>query len=121
MARLLLERLLLPSSEIVLEIELIAYNQERDRELGLSLPSSFPITNYSTILNAIPPESDGSGQILIGGGDTVLGIGVGDSQLIAQLRSGTGSTTQQLSVRATDGAEAQVRIGERFPIITGSF
>ena len=121
MARLLLERLLLPSSEMMLEIELIAYNQERDRELGLSLPSSFPITNYSTILNAIPPESDDSGQILVGGGDSLLGIGVGNSQLIAQLRSGTGSTTQQLSVRATDGAEAQVRIGERFPIITGSF
>ena len=121
MARLLLERLLLPSSEMVLEIELIAYNQERDRELGLSLPSSFPITNFSTILNATPPESDGSGQILIGGGDTRLGIGVGDSRLVAQLRAGTGSTAQQLSVRATDGQEAQVRIGERFPIITASF
>jgi general secretion pathway protein D len=116
-----LERLLLPSSEMVLEIELIAYNQDRDRELGLSLPSSFPITNYSTILNATPPQSDGSGQILIGGGDSLLGIGVGDSQLVAQLRAGTGSTAQQLSVRATNGKEAQVRIGERFPIITGSF
>ena len=121
MAKLLLDRLLLPSSEIVLEIELIAYNQERDRELGLSLPSSFPITNYSTILNAIPPESDGSGQVFIGGGDSLLGIGVGDSQLVAQLRTGTGSTAQHLSVRATDGNEAQVRIGERFPIITASF
>lgn len=120
-ARLLLERLLLPSSEVLLEIELIAYNQERDRELGLSLPSSFPITNYSTILNAVPPDSDGSGQILIGGGESLLGIGVGDARLVAQLRAGTGSTAQQLSVRTTDGSEAQVRIGERFPIITSSF
>ncbi len=121
MARLLLERLLLPSSEIVLEIELIAYNQDRDRELGLSLPSTFPVTNYSTILNAVPPESAGGGQILIGGGDSLFGIGVGDSQLLAKLRAGTGSTAQQLSVRATDGKEAQVRIGERFPIVTSSF
>jgi len=121
MARLLLERLLVPSSEVVLEIELIAYNQDRNRQLGLSLPSNFPVTNYSTFLNAVQPESDGRGQIAIGGGDSVLGIGVGDAQLVAQLNVGAGSTAQKLSVRATDGKEAQVRIGERFPIITSSF
>ena len=120
MARLLLERLLVPSSEVVLEIELISYNQARDRELGLTLPSSFPVTNYSTILNAVPPDTD-SGQLFIGGGDSLFGIGVGDAQLVAQLSAGSGSTSQQLSVRATDGTEAQVNIGERFPIITSSF
>jgi general secretion pathway protein D len=121
MARLLLERLLLPTSELVLEIELIAYNQDSERELGLSLPYDFPVTNYSTILNATPPESDASGQILVGGGDSLLGIGVGSSRLVALLRAGAGSMAQELSVRATDGKEAQVRIGERFPIITASF
>jgi hypothetical protein len=121
MARLLLERLLLPTSEVVLEIELIAYNEARSRELGLSLPSTFPVTNYSTILNAVQPESDNGGQVFIGGGDSLFGIGVGDSQLVAQLSAGTGATAQQLSVRTTDGTEAQVNIGERFPIITSSF
>lgn len=121
MARLLLERLLTPSSEVILEVELIAYNQDRNRQLGFSLPSSFPVTNYSTILNAMAPDSDGSGQIGIGGGETLLGIGVGDAQLVAQLNVGSGSIAQRLSVRASDGKEAQVRIGERFPIITSSF
>lgn len=121
MARLLLERLLVPSSEVVLEIELVAYNQARDRTAGLSLPSAFPVTNYSTILNAVPPDTDGGGQIAIGGGDSLFGIGIGDAQLVAQLSAGTGSTTQQLSVRTTHGKEAQVNIGERFPIITSSF
>ena len=120
MARLLLERLLLPNSEVVLEIELIAYNQARDRTAGFSLPAVFPVTNYSTILNAVP-DTDTSGQIAIGGGDSLFGIGIGDAHLVAQLSAGTGSTAQRLSVRTTDGKEAQVNIGERFPIITSSF
>lgn len=121
MARLLLERLLLPSSEVVLEVALIAYNQSRDRQLGTSLPSSFPVTTYSTILNAAPPAPGDSRQVLVGGGDSLFGIGIGDAQLVAQLTAGTGSTTQELSVRTMDGKEAQVNIGERFPIITSSY
>lgn len=125
MARLLLERLLVPSSEVVLEVALISYNQARDRELGLSLPSVFPVTSYSTILNAAPPkpapDQPERAQISIGGGDSLFGIGIGDAGLIAQLNSGTGSTAQQLSVRTTDGMPAEVNIGERFPIITSTF
>ena len=130
MARLLLERLLVPSSEVVLEIALISYNQSRDRELGLSLPYSFPVANYSTILNAVQPktavggEEEGGqnrGEIPIGGGDSLFGIGIGDAGFVAQLNSGTGSTAQRLSVRTTDGMPAEVNIGERFPIITSSY
>ncbi len=130
MARLLLQRLLVPSSEVVLEIQLISYNQARDRELGVSLPWSFPVTTYSTILNAVPSKGavgneEGGGQargeIPIGGGDSLFGIGIGDAGLVAQLNSGTGSTSQRLSVRTTDGMPAEVNIGERFPIITSSY
>ncbi len=81
----------------------------------------FPVTNYSTILNAQPPDPPGSPQIVVGGGETLFGIGVADAAVTAALRSGTGATSQQISVRALDGSEAQIRIGERFPIITATF
>ncbi len=121
MARLLLERLLMPRAEVVLEVDIIAYNHNRDTDLGVTLPSVFEVTNYSTVLNAVPPEPGGAPEIIVGGGRTVFGIGVADASFVARLMVGAGSSTQRLSVRALDRTEAQIRFGERFPIITASF
>lgn len=119
-ARLLLERLLAPSSELVLEIELISYNRDRDTEIGLNLPGAFPVKSYATVFNAIPPDA-ASNETGVGGGQSLFGIGIANSQLVAALSSGIGSTTQQFSVRASSGKMAQVKIGERFPIISSTF
>jgi general secretion pathway protein D len=121
MARLLLERLLVPHAEVVLEVEIISYNNSRDSEVGLDLPSAFPITNYSTVLNAIQPERSEGPEAVFGGGKSLFGIGVADARLVATLVAGTGSTRQRMSVRASHGTEAQMRVGERFPIIAATF
>ncbi len=120
-ARLLLQRLMVPTAEVMLEVEFLAYNTDRERTLGTTLPGVFPVTNYSTVLNAQPPDPPESAEIIVGGGETLFGIGVADAAVTATLRAGTGSTSQQVSVRALDGTEAQIRIGERFPIVTASF
>lgn len=121
MARLLFERLLVAKPEVVLEIDIISYNDSRDTELGLDLPTLFPVTNYSTVLNAVPQERSEGPEAIIGGGESLFGVGVANSTVVANLTAGTGRTTQRMSIRASHGTEAQMRVGERFPIVTASF
>lgn len=121
MARLLFDRLLVAQPEVVIEIDIISYNDSRDSELGVDLPTLFPVTNYSTVLNAVPPARSEGPEAIIGGGKSLFGVGVADSRIVANLTAGTGRTIQRMSVRASHGTEAQMRVGERFPIITASF
>jgi type II secretory pathway component GspD/PulD (secretin) len=60
-------------------------------------------------------------MVALGGGDSVFGVTVGPSALTAKLARGEGRTVQRLSLRATHGSEAEMNIGERFPIINASF
>jgi len=123
MAREMYRYLSVAPAEIVLDIELIAINRDRTVDYGLSLPTSFPVTNFSTALNAAPPDpaENVSRLIGIGGGDSQIGVTVGASSLLAQLQQGSGETLQRFRIRATHGLPADLRIGERFPIINASF
>lgn len=123
MAREMYRYLSVAPAEVVLEIELLAVNRDRTTDLGLSLPTSFPVTNFSTVLNATPPEAgeDISRMIGIGGGDSQLGVTVGSSSLVARLQAGDAQTIQRFQIRATHGLPADLRIGERYPIINASF
>ena len=120
-ARALLERMLQPRAEVVVQVDLIAYNRDRQVELGVTLPTAFPVTNFSTLLNAQPPATGDAPLIGIGGGETVFGVGVGDAGVVATLQRGEGNSLQSTQLRAASGTQADIKIGERFPIATAQF
>ncbi len=122
MAQAMADALLRPRGAVMIEMSVVSVNRERTADLGIALPDSFPVTNFSTILNGIAPEFDGSAPLIgIGGGRTVLGVTVGGAQALATLNSGTGRSLQALSVRAEHGMPAEIKLGERFPIVTAQF
>ncbi len=122
MAQAMVDALMHPRGAIMIDLSVIAINRNRTADLGIALPDNFSATNFSTILNGIAPEFDGLAPLIgIGGGKTLLGLTVGDSQALATLNSGMGRSLQTMSIRAEHGMPAEMKLGERFPIINARF
>jgi general secretion pathway protein D len=122
LARELYEHLSRPRGEAIIDVDLVSVDEDRQINAGVALPTSFPITNFSTVLWNAPPEYSGSPPLLgIGGGGTVFGVAIGDAALIADKFSGLGQIRSSFSVRAADGMPADFLVGERYPIINARF
>ena len=122
MAQALLEHLARPRAEAVVEVDLVTIEEDRSRNIGIGLPTSFPVTNFSTVLWNAPPQLDGSVPLLgVGGGGTVFGVAIGSAALVANQVSSAGTVRSSFSVRATDGTPASFLVGERFPIVNARF
>ena len=124
MARELYEKLSQPRAEVVIETDLIAVTRNGQTDYGVTLPTSFPVTNFSTAFNNQPPELDAASAVslvTVGGGDSLFGVTIGGGSLEASMQRGDATTIQSFRLRAADGTEATLKIGERFPIINASF
>ncbi len=113
-----------PRGEVLVEVDIIQVDNDRTVEIGLDPPTSFPITNFSQFWHVQPPEltpEAASSMVALGGGDSVFGVTIGSSVLSAILSRGQSRTVQRLSLRAAHGSEAEMNVGERFPIINASF
>ena len=122
LARSLFEQLSAPPAEVAVDVELITLADSREITAGLSLPASFPVANFSTVLWNRPAEPDGSLLLLgIGGGGTIFGLSVVSSAVTARQLSSMGKVRSSFTVRATEGTPADFLLGERYPIITARF
>lgn len=122
LARALFEQLSAPPAEVAVDVELITLADSREITAGLSLPTSFPVANFSTLLWNRPGQPDGSVLLLgIGGGGTVFGLSVMSSAVTARKLSSLGKVRSSFTVRATEGTPADFLLGERYPIITARF
>lgn len=124
MAQALYSHLARPPGEVVIEVELIASNRSRQVDSGVTPPTAFPVTNFSTLFNAQAPDltaENASTLVAIGGGESVFGIAVGGGRLEAKLQRGEGRSLQKFYVRSSDKMPAELKIGERFPIVNARF
>ena len=121
MARALYEHLAKPRAEVLVDVELITVSESRQVDFGVSLPTAFPVTNFSTIFRNVPPALGSVPLLGLGGGKTVFGIGIATANLVARWTAGKGRTLSRFRLRSTSGFPATLSIGERFPIINASF
>lgn len=121
LAQALYDQLSHGRAEVLLEIELLATNTNDQLDVGVRLPTSFPLTNFSSVLRAVPPMVTGVPLIGFGGGKTVFGIAIGDAGITAQRMHGSARSITRLQLRSAHGLLAEMTIGERFPIINASF
>ena len=121
MAQALYQHLAKPRAEVVVDLELITVSESRQVDFGVSLPTAFPVTNFSTIFRNMPPTLGSVPLLGLGGGGTVFGIGIATANLVARLTAGKGRVLSRFQLRSTDGLPATLNIGERFPIINASF
>lgn len=122
LAQAMFEHLSKPKAEVVLDVELFAVSQSDMLRLGLGLPSAFPVQNLSTIWNNQPSVAEGVTNLLgIGGGQTVFGLAIGGSSLVASRLSSESRVVSRFRLRAANGMAANLKIGERYPIINARF
>jgi general secretion pathway protein D len=120
LASALYEELARRRAEVLIEIELVSAARSDLTNLGTTLPTTFPVFNFSTFGGNRPPA--GAGPLVgIGGGQTLLGIRIGDAALHADWTRAHGQLLTRFQLRATDGLPATLHIGDRYPIVNAIF
>ena len=131
----LLNNLDRPHSEVVVDVAVLEVNRDKARNLGITLPQSFSITPQ--VANTTSTTS--SGTTTTTGTSTAatttlptlntlrnltganFAVSLGTASITALLSDSDTRILQNPRIRATDGQRAQLKIGQRIPIATGSY
>jgi general secretion pathway protein D len=121
--------------EVVVDVAILEVNRSVERNLGITLPTSITITPQATPVNT----NSGSGSTPTTGGGTPtnpsnftlnslahlnannFAVAISGGTVNALLQDLDTRILQNPSMRATDGQRAQLKIGQRIPIATGSY
>lgn len=121
-ARALLEELLRPNAEIALEMQFLEVSRNDTITYGMQFPTTFSLTPLTTVYNNVPSLLSGlAGFLTFGGGKTLLGIGIGNPTLVAQMSKSSGKLLLDMQLQSASGQKATFHVGERYPIMTGGY
>jgi general secretion pathway protein D len=119
LARSLLEALLLPKSQVSIEVELMTFDTDRSYHYGVALPTSYQMIDYVRIggFQSILSAAAMAGTYLtFGGGSSLFGIGGINATLFATYSKSVASKLFDATVVASDGQQATLHVGDRYPI-----
>ena len=119
-AQAMLRQLMVHRAQVVVEVELLAVNDTRDRTFGMTLPTEFSLfwLTDKGFLRPTPLPTTISGLLLFGGGYTLFGLGVTNASLFATATETHSRSVVRSELRSLDGQAAALHIGDRYPIIT---
>jgi hypothetical protein len=117
-ARALLLDLMQPRAQVVIETEVLEVNRSDMLEWGVSLPNLFKITPFSSVGNATTTLAN---LVRWGPSGTLLAIGLGSADLLAQFSNAVGRSLVRLDLRAVDGQAATFHAGDRYPVLTSGY
>ena len=128
----LLNNLDRPHSEVVVDVAFLEVNRDKTRNLGLTLPQS--VTVSPQVANATTTTGTGtsSSSTTSTTTNTTLNtfanltaknfaVSVGNATVAALLNDSDTRILQNPRIRATDGQKAQLKVGQRIPVATGSY
>jgi general secretion pathway protein D len=131
LAQRLIEDLDKPRPEVVVDVSLIEVSRDRTRTIGLELPGSFgvalqPPNATSSATSTTSTSTTAGTQNLtlnnlanLNGTEFAVTVGAATANLL--LTDGDTKILQNPSLRATDGQKANLKVGERIPVATGSY
>jgi general secretion pathway protein D len=121
-AQEIIERLTQSPVLVALEVEFLETAKTNTTSYGTTLQTLFPLSNLGGFWNAIASPAAGFTQFLtFGGGQTLLGIGLANAQAFARMSRSSGHSLFRTEVRSSDGQQARIHVGERYPIVTGKY
>lgn len=121
-ARQLFEDLLHPRAQVMVEMDFVELTKSKNLNYGLPLPSSFPLSSFSTFMQNVPQLAQNiSGMLRFGGGAALIGIGIANLQLVASLSRSDSKLLLQASARSVDGQPATIKVGQKYPILTAGY
>jgi hypothetical protein len=121
-AQQLFHDLLYPRAQVLVEMDFLEVTKSSELNYGLPLQSSFPLSSFSTFMQNVPQLAQNiSGMLRFGAGPALIGIGVANLQLVASLTRADSQTLLHASTRSVDGQPATIKVGQKYPILTGAF
>jgi len=119
LARCLLEALLLPKSQVSIEVELMTFDTDRSYHYGVALPTSYPIiehVQFGGFQSILSMAAMAGSYLTFGGGSSVFGIGGINATLFATYSKSVASKLFDATVVASDGQQATLHVGDKYPI-----
>ena len=123
-----------PRPEVVVNVALIEVNRDKTRTIGLELPGSFgvqlqppnattttPSTGSTTTTTTTSSTQNLTLNNLANLNGTEFAVTVGAATANLLLTDTDTKVLQNPSIRATDGQKADLKVGERIPVATGSY
>lgn len=121
-ARALLEELMRPKAQIMLDVQLLEVSRNATYTYGIQFPTIFSLTWLSNVMNNVISVPGGiNGLLTFGGGATLFGIGIINPQLVATMSNSYGQILLSAQLRTNSGVAATYHIGERYPILTAGY
>jgi general secretion pathway protein D len=119
--------------EVVVDVALLEVNRDKTRTLGVQLPGSFGLqlqsptatTSSSSTTTTTTSTTSSSTNLTLNNlahlNATDFAVTVGAATANALLSDSDTKVLQNPSIRATDGQKADLKVGERIPVATGSY
>jgi general secretion pathway protein D len=120
-AQRLFEDLLTYKAQVSVELEFIEVTHSDALNLGLTWPTTFPVTPLTTVLNNVPSLASGLSYVVFGGGASAFAIGVASSTVIANFNKSTAHTLLRTTITSLDGMPATFHAGEKYPILSSGY
>jgi len=122
-ARLLFEELLRYRPQVNIEVDMLEVDRTSSLAYGVELPATLPLTYLGTFWHNPSfsiPSALGK-LVTFGGGQSLIGIGVADATLLANMSRSFSRTLLKSDIRAVDGTPATMHVGEKFPVLTAGY
>jgi len=126
-----------PRAEVVLDVALLQVNRNKTRTLGLQWPGSFSLAlqppNATTTTNNNNNNNNNGGSTTTSSTQnltlnniahlnaTNFAVTVGTATANLLLNDNDTKVLQNPSIRVSDGQQADLKVGERIPVATGSY
>jgi general secretion pathway protein D len=120
-AQRVFEDLLTYKPQVSVELEFIEVTHSDTLNLGLTLPTTFPIVPLTTVLHNIPSLSNSLTYVLFGGGASAFAIGVANATVIANFNKSNARTLLRTTINSLDGMPATFHAGEKYPVLTSGY
>ena len=108
-AKLLFQQLLGSRAQVMIEVELLSAGKTRSTQLGLNIPTTFPLLPLQKVLTLKDlawPE---------------FALTISSARLIANANQSEIRTLYRAQMRALDSQASQLHVGEKYPIVSMNF
>jgi type II secretory pathway component GspD/PulD (secretin) len=109
-------------AQVTVDMQFLEVSRNDIRTYGVEFPTNFPIVALTKVLNnMITVPTNVSGLITFGGGKSLIGIGIMNASLVAQMSASSGKLLLQAGIRSVDNQPATLHVGDRYPILTSGY
>jgi general secretion pathway protein D len=121
-ARGLFEDLVRPPGQVMVQLKLVEVTRNDMLTYGINFPNLFSLNFLTTWFNnQFSPPSGIAGLLTFGGGKTLMGLGIINAALVAQMSKATSGNLLESELSTKDGVAATMHIGEQYPVLTSQY